>query len=105
MGMFDKMGDMMDMLGKLKETHGKIEETKKLLSTEIREFSSNDNQVNLKISLTGEIKELNLNFLSSSDDFSTVLKETLNKAYKSTRDEYEQKLEQKAREDMPKMPF
>jgi len=101
MGLFDKMGNMMDMMGKLKETQKKVEEVKYRLENEFREFSSDDEQVKIKISVAGEIQDLELNFRSSSEEFTKTLKNTLNKAIKSTKEEYETELAEIAKEGLP----
>ena len=104
MGIFDKMGDMMDLMGKLKETQKQVDEVKNRLNNELRTFYSKDEQVKVVISVSGEIKDLQLQFRSSSDEFTHVLKETLNKAYSSTKDEYEKELAEVAKSTMPKIP-
>lgn len=94
----------MDLMGKLKETQKQVDEVKNRLNKELRTFSSKDEQVKVIISVSGEIKDLQLQFRSSSDEFTSVLKQTLNKAYASTKDEYEKELAEIAKSSMPKIP-
>ncbi|RXG20851.1 YbaB/EbfC family nucleoid-associated protein [Leeuwenhoekiella aequorea] len=99
-------GDMMGMMGKIKEAQQKAEDTKKRLETVYIDEKSNDNLLEVAVSVAGAVKKINISdeLLEDKEQLEDYLILTLNKALARAKANYDQELAAVAKEGMPDIP-
>jgi DNA-binding YbaB/EbfC family protein len=99
-------GDMMGMMGKIKEAQQKAEDTKKRLETVYIDEKSNDNLLEVTVSVAGAVKKIKISdeLLEDKDQLEDYLILTLNKALARSKASYDQELAAVAKEGMPDIP-
>lgn len=99
-------GDMMGLMGKLQEAKAKAEETKKRLQRVFISEKTNDELLEVTVSASGRIKEIQLNdqLLDDKDQLEDYLVLTLNKALEKAQNIHDTEMAAVAKEGMPNIP-
>ncbi|MGB5941449.1 MAG: YbaB/EbfC family nucleoid-associated protein [Leeuwenhoekiella sp.] len=95
-----------DMMAKIQEAQAKAEATKERLKTVYINEKSNDNLLNVEVSVAGTVKKINIedSLLEDKEQLEDYLILTLNKALERARKNYDAELAAVAKDGLPDIP-